>query len=132
MMTVSFARHIFVGDEKSVEVEAIGHFRLLLGIGLYLNLKDTFIVPSFRQNLVSVTLLDKFSYHCSFGNNQFILSLNSNIVGTGSLSVFDNLYLFDTIVSYNETLHVDSRGTKCKLNKEKFSKIMAQAFGSYI
>ena len=76
-------RYIFVGDEKSVEVETIGHFKLLLGTGLYLNLKDTFIVPSFRQNLVSVSLLDKLVYQCSFGNSQFNLSLNSNIVGTG-------------------------------------------------
>jgi len=76
-------RYIFVGDEKSVEVEAIGHFRLLLGTGLYLDLKDAFIVPSFRQNLVSISLLVKFGYHCSFENNQFSFSLNSNNVGTG-------------------------------------------------
>ena len=111
-------RYIFVGDEKSIEVETIEHFRLLLGTGLYLDLKGTFIVPSFRQNLVSVSLLDKFGYHCSFGNNQLSLSLNSNVVGTGSLSIHDNLYLLDTIASYNKTLHVDSRGRKHKLNKE--------------
>ena len=111
-------RYIFVGDEKSVEVETIGHFKLLLGAGLYLDLKDTFVVPSFRQNLVSVSVLDKFSYHCSFGNNQFSLSLNSNIIATGSLSIYDNFYLLHAIVSYNETLHVDSRDTKRKLNKE--------------
>jgi len=40
--------------------------------------------------------------------------------------------LLDTIASYNETMHMDSRGTKCKLNKKKFSKIMSQAFGSHI
>ena len=102
-------RHIFVGDGKSVEVEAIGHFRLLLGTGYYLDLLDTFVVPSFRWNLVSVYLLDKSSYYCSFGNNQFSLSINANIVGTGSLCVYDNLYLLDTIVSYNETLHVESQ-----------------------
>ena len=39
----------YVGDGKSVEVEAIGHFRLLLlCIGFYLDLKDTFVVPSSR------------------------------------------------------------------------------------
>jgi len=59
-------RYIFVGNEKSVEAEAIGHFRLLLGTGLYLDLKDTFVIPSFRQNLVFVSVLDKFGYHCSF------------------------------------------------------------------
>jgi len=107
-----------VRDEKSKNFEVIGHLRLLLGTCLYLDLKDTFIVPSFRRNLVSVSILNKFGYHCSFGNNQFSLSLNSNIFGTGSLSIYDNIYLLDTIASYNETLHVDSRGTKRKLNKE--------------
>ncbi|KAI9174177.1 hypothetical protein LWI28_013179 [Acer negundo] len=46
-------RHIFVGDDKSVEVEAIGHFRLLLGTGYYLDLSDTFVVSSFRRNLLN-------------------------------------------------------------------------------
>ena len=123
-------RYIFVGDEKLVEVQAIGHFRLSLGTGLYLNLKDTFIVPSFRQNLVYVFILDKFSYHCSFENNQFSLSLNSNIIGTGSLSIYDNLYLLKTIASYNETLHVDSRGTKCKLNKENSVRLWHKSLGN--
>jgi len=118
-----------VGDEKSVEVEAIGHFRLLLGTGLYLDLKDTFIVLSFRQNLVSVSLLDKFGYHCSLGNNQFSLSLNSNIIGTGSLSIHDNFYLLDTIASYNKILHVDSRGTKRKLNKENSARLWHKRLG---
>jgi len=39
-------RWIYVGDGKSVEVEAIGDFRLLLCTGFYLDLKDTFVVPS--------------------------------------------------------------------------------------
>ena len=79
-------------------MEAIGHFRLLLGSGSYLDLKDTFVVLSFRQNLISVSVLDKSGYSCSFGNSQFSLSFNSNIVGTGYLSTYDNLYLLNTIV----------------------------------
>ena len=67
-------------------MEVIGHFRLLLGTGFYLDLKDTFIVPSFRRNLVFVSLLDKFGYYCSFGNNQISLSLNLNFVGTSYLN----------------------------------------------
>jgi len=55
-------RWIYVGDGKSMEVEAIGHFRLLLCIGFYLDLKDTFVVPSFRRNLVLVSYLDKLGY----------------------------------------------------------------------
>ncbi|KAL4387760.1 hypothetical protein GQ457_09G019960 [Hibiscus cannabinus] len=60
-------RNIFVGDGKSVEVEAIGHFRLLLGT--------------------------------------------------------------DTIASYNETLHVESRGTKRKLNKENSASLWHKRLG---
>ncbi|GMI70291.1 hypothetical protein HRI_000698400 [Hibiscus trionum] len=122
-------RNIFVGDGKSVEVEAIVHFRLLLGTDFYLDLKDTFVVPSFRRNLVSVSLLDKFGYSCSFGNNQFTLSLNSSIVGTGYLNAYDNLYLLDTVASYNETLHVESRGTKRKLNKENSASLWHKRLG---
>ena len=122
-------RHIFVGDGQSVDVEAIGHFRLLLGTGYYLDLKDTFVVPSFRRNLVSVSVLDKSGYSCSFGNSQFSLSFNSNVVGTGYLSIYDNLYLLDTIASYNESLHVESRGTKRKLNKENSATLWHKRLG---
>ena len=61
-------RYIYVGDGKLFEVEAIGTFRLLLKTGYYLDLKDTFLVPYFRWNLVFVSVLDKFRYCCSFGN----------------------------------------------------------------
>ena len=86
-----------------MEVEAIGHFRLLLCTGFYLDMKDTVVVPSFRRNLVSVSYLEKLGYLCSFGNNVFWLSFNSDIVGTGSLLVNDNLYLLDTVASYGES-----------------------------
>ena len=66
-------RYIYVGDEKSIKVEAIVTFRLLLKTCYYLDLKDTFVVPSFRQNLVSVSILDKYVYCCSFGNGKFSL-----------------------------------------------------------
>ena len=45
---IDYERWIYVGDGKSVEVETIRHFRLLLCTGFYLDLKDTFVVPSFR------------------------------------------------------------------------------------
>lgn len=122
-------RYIYVGDGKSVPVEAIGHFRLLLRTGFYLDLMDTFVVPSFRRNLVSVSALDKFGYSCSFGNNMFNLSMNSNIVGTGSLSISDNLYMFDINVQYHETLHVTSRGTKRKLNKDNSADLWHRRLG---
>ena len=109
-------RYIYVGDGKSVEVEVIGHFRLLLWIGFYLDLKDIFVVPSFRRNLILVSYLDKYVYSCSFGNNQVNLSLNSKVIGTASLVVYDNLCMLDIIASYHESLNIESRGTKRKLD----------------
>ena len=53
-----------MGDGKSIEVEVIGHFRLLLCIGFNLDLKDIFVVPSFRLNLILVSYLDKSGYYC--------------------------------------------------------------------
>ena len=78
-----------------MQVEVIGHFRLLLCTGFYLDLKDTFVVPSF---------------------NQVNLSLNSKVIRTSSLVVYNNLYMLDIVASYQESLNIESRGTKCKLD----------------
>ena len=103
-------RFIFVGDGKKVPVEAIGNFKLLLKTGVYLDLIETFVAPSFRRNLISISNLDKSGYACSFGNNKVSLFQDSKLIGTGSL--IDNLYMLDTITSCNEILHTNSRGIK--------------------
>jgi len=60
---IDFERWIYVGDGKSMEVEVIWYFRLLLlCIIFYLDLKDTFFVSSFKWNLVLVSFLDKLGY----------------------------------------------------------------------
>ena len=69
-----------------------------------MDLNETYVVLSFRRNLVSISILDKFGYTCSFRNNKFSLFQNSNLVGNGSLSYVDNLYMLDTVASYHETL----------------------------
>ena len=107
-------RYIYVGDGKKVEVEAIGKFRLLLKTGFYLDLHETFVVPSFRRNLISISALDKYGLTCSFGNGKFGLFHDSKLVGSGFLSGFDNLYSIDTVASYNETLQTSTRGVKRK------------------
>ncbi|KAL6339865.1 hypothetical protein AAG906_034953 [Vitis piasezkii] len=101
-------RCIYVGDGRSVEI-------LLL------------YCLSNEFNFVSI--LDKSSYCCSFGNNRFTLSINSNVIGTGLLNVYDNLYLLETVSSYNETLHVESRGTKRKLNKDSSASLWHKRLG---
>ena len=122
-------RYIFVGDGKKVEVEAIGTFRLLLKSGTYLDLNETYVVPSFQWNLVSISILDKFGYTCSFGNNKFSLFQNSNLVGTGSLSYVDNLYMLDTVASYHETLQLSTQGVKRKLTDENSSSLWHKRLG---
>ena len=122
-------KYIFVGDGKKVEVEAIGTFRLLLKSGTYLDLNETYVVPSFRRNLVSISILDKFGYTYSFGYNKFSLFQNSNLVGTGSLSYVDNLYMLDTVASYHETLQLSTQGVKRKLTDENSSSLWYKRLG---
>ena len=122
-------RYIFVGDGKKVEVEAIETFRLFLKFGTYLDLNETYVVLSFRRNLVSISILDKFGYTCSFGNNKFSLFHNSNLVGTGSLSYVDNLYMLDTVASYYETLQLSTQGVKRKLTDENSSSLWHKRLG---
>ena len=89
-------------------------YRLKLESGYFLDLDETFYVPSFRQNLISVSLLDKSGYSCSFRNKKFSLFQNSNVVGTGSL--VDYLYKLDLHASHiTESLHVNSSGLKHRL-----------------
>ena len=81
-----------------------------------MDLVETFVAPSFRRNLISISCLDKFGYSCSFGNNKVCFYLNSNIIGTGSL--IDKLYMLETVTLENEILHSTAKGTKRKLNED--------------
>ena len=66
--------------------------------------------------MISVSYLDKSRYFCSFGNNQVNLSLNSKVITTSSLVVYDNIYLLDIVASYHESLNIEFYGTKRKLD----------------
>ena len=81
---------------------------------------ETYVVPSFRRNLISISVFDKFGSYCLFRNSKFSLSLNSNVIGIGSLSVHDNLYLLDIVALFNETLYTSTSGTKRKLTNKDF------------
>ncbi|RVX00806.1 Retrovirus-related Pol polyprotein from transposon TNT 1-94 [Vitis vinifera] len=61
-------RYIYVGNGNKVAVKAIGLFRLQLDSGCTLDLEETFVVSSFRRNLIYVSCLDKCGYYCSFRN----------------------------------------------------------------
>ena len=120
-------RFIYVGDGKAVPVEAIGTFRLSFETGHFIELKETYVVPSFRRNLISISALDKFGFSCSFGNNKFSLFLSSTLIATGSL--IDKLYMLNTIASSNETLQTILRGTKRKLSNENSASLWHKRLG---
>jgi len=100
-----------VGNSNKAAVKVIGLFRLQLDSGCTLDLEVTFIVPSFRHNLIFVSCLDKCGYYCSFRNGMVSLYLNSNVIGTCSLT--DKLYKLNIKASNgNETLHSSNYGIK--------------------
>ena len=53
-------KYVFTGNDTSARVEGIATFRLLLNTGYFVDLINTFVVPTFRRNLVSVYTMDKF------------------------------------------------------------------------
>lgn len=121
-------RYIYVGNGNKAAVEAIGVFRILLDTGFYLELEETFVVPSFRRNLISISCLDKSGYTCSIGNGSCSICLNSNIIGTGIL--IDKLYKLNRQVSYNnENLHSSNFGTKRRLINENSSMLWHKRLG---
>ena len=63
-------KYVFTGNDTSARVEGIRRFRLLLNTGHFVHLIDTFVVPTFRRNVVSISTLDKFGYTCISGNRK--------------------------------------------------------------
>jgi hypothetical protein len=98
-------------------------------ISLYLNLFDTFVVPSFRRNLIFISALDKLGFSCSFGDEKFGLYRHSNMVASGFLSIVDNLYALDTIASYNETLNNETQNFRQKLTHQHSAALWHKRLG---
>lgn len=112
------------GNSKSVKVDAIWTFMLLLKTGYDLNLKQIFVLPSFRRNLISISTLNKSCNSCLIENSQFDLFLYSNNVDISSLSDYDIIYLLNTVVSYKEILNINSSGIKRKLTNENSASLL--------
>jgi hypothetical protein len=111
-------RYIYVGDDNKAKVKAIGYFRLLLKTSLYLNLFDTFVVLSFRRNLISIFALDILDFSYSFGGGKFDLYRHSNMIVSDFLSIMNIFYALDTIAFYNETLNNETQNIKQKLTHQ--------------
>ena len=70
-----------MGNNEKADVVFVGDVILILDSSFRLMLKDTFYVPSFRRNLVSVSCLDMYDYSFEIKSNVISLFLNSNKVG---------------------------------------------------
>ena len=79
-----------VGNDLEICVEKMGDINLVLASGFQLVSNDTFYVPSFKRNLISVSCLDKLGFSFSFGDRKINKMLNSQIIAYGSL--VDSLY----------------------------------------
>ena len=63
-MSTDGEKYIYVGNGNKAIVKVIGLFRLQLDSECTLDLDETFVVPSFRKNLIYVSCLDKCGYFC--------------------------------------------------------------------
>ena len=79
-----------VANNAEAKVNFIGDISLHLESRFTLVMNNTFYVPSFRRNLISIPLLDKLRYCMNFGNSEVKLSLNSTNISYGVL--IDGLY----------------------------------------
>ena len=93
-------KYVFTGIDTLVRVERYEIFRLLLDIGHFVYLIDTFVVPTFKRNLVFVSTLDKFGHTCTFGNRKVSIKYEGNIMGTGSLLQDNNLCYFSIQLNF--------------------------------
>ena len=95
-----------------LQPEGIITFRLFLNIGHFVDLIDTFVVPTFRRNLVYESTVDKFGYTCTFRNRKVNINYEDNIIGTGSLLHDSIMYLLNVITPSNLILHTSNLGSK--------------------
>jgi hypothetical protein len=122
-------KYIYSGDGNKTEVEAIGHFKILLNNEFYLDLYEIFVVSSFRRNLISVSDLDKNDFSCKFENRNYSLFLESKLVGFRKIFDYDKLYALTNVASYNESLHTSTRNVKHKLTHKNSSALWHRRLG---
>ena len=95
-------RCIIMGNKMRSRVEAVGMFRLVLKTGHIIYLHDTFYVPGFSRNLLSVSRLVSFGYRVMFGPSSVSFYLNDVVVGNGILE--DGLFKLSLDTSFATSL----------------------------
>ena len=112
-------RTLRVANITEVELTFFGDVSLHLELGFTLVLNNTFYVPCFRRNLISIPLLDKLGCCLNFGNYEVKLSLNSTNIGYGIL--IDGLYKLSLVMNGEYILHTDKATSKRSRIQERSS-----------
>ena len=105
----------------------IGDVSLHLESGFTLVINNTFYVPSFKSNLISIPLLDKLGYCMNFGNSEVKLSLNSTNIGYGVLIY--GLYKLSLVMNGEYILHTDKETSKRSRIQERSSMLWHKRLG---
>ena len=98
-------------------MEFVGDVILVLETGFKLTLFNTFYVPSFRRNLVSISQLDHLGFSFVIKDFGINLIFNYEIIGTCRLSF--GLYLMCLKPIEDNVFHVESITPKRPLSKEQ-------------
>ena len=106
-----------VDSDIRIDVEHIRIAVLELDYGFQLVLDNVFCVPSFKRNLISLSVLDKAGYSFIFVNKRVDVIYDSKVIGNCVLS--DEIYKLSLLstCSYN----VENSVAKRPLTKERFS-----------
>ena len=74
---------LYMGNYANVPVKGIGNVELKFTYEKIVTLINVFYVPEVRKNLVSCSLLNKFSFKLVFETDKFVLSKGGMFVGKG-------------------------------------------------
>ena len=98
-------------------MEVIGTCSLVLSSGFILELENTFYVPSFSRNLISISRLVPLGCSFNFTNSGFSIYNKSKVIGYGAL--YDGLFLIQlhNDVTYN-SMYVTTGLKRCVVNEE--------------
>ena len=106
-------------NKMGSHVETIGTCYLTLNGSFVLELQKTFYVPSFSQNLISVSRLVPFGYSFHFSETSFSLIYKSDCVGNDIL--FDSFYcIFLQNDTTHNSLHVQTGIKRCFVNQDGY------------
>ena len=114
-------RTLRVANNAEAKVTFIGNVSLHLESRFPLVLNNTFYVPSFRRNLISIPLLDKLGYCMNFGTFEVKLSLNSTNIGYGVL--IDGLYKLSLVMN-GEYILLTNKATSKRSRIQKRSSML--------